>query len=126
MESKDTGHRTTGNGDPAWKADGEAGTGRRAVLDAGGASGSRGEGGSVTMKRSEYLQRAFDAYNEGRISEEVYDSMVMNADVFCDEDEREYGLPSTYAEVEYDDFDNPEAIAGARFDDMNYLRYTER
>lgn len=33
------------------------------------------------MKRSEYLQRAFDAYNEGRISEEVYDSMVMNADV---------------------------------------------
>ena len=78
------------------------------------------------MKRSEYLQRAFDAYNEGRVSEEVYDSMVMNADVFCHEDEREYGLPSTYAEVEYDDFDNPEAIAGARFDDMNYLRYTER
>ena len=78
------------------------------------------------MKRSEYLQRAFDAYNEGRISEEVYDSMVMNADVFSDEVERAYGLPSTYAEVEYDDFDNPEAIAGARFDDMNYLRYTER
>lgn len=78
------------------------------------------------MKRSEYLQRAFEAYNEGRISAEVYDSMVMNADVFCDEDEREYGLPSTYAEVEYDDFDNPEAVAGARFDDMNYLRYTER
>ncbi len=78
------------------------------------------------MKRSEYLQRAFDAYNEGRISEEVYDSMVMNADVFCDEDEDEGGLPSTYAEVEYDDFDNPEAIAGAKFDDMNYLRYTER
>ena len=35
-------------------------------------------------------------------------------------------LPSTYAEVEYDDFDNPEAVDGARFDDMNYLRYTER
>jgi methionine synthase II (cobalamin-independent) len=78
------------------------------------------------MKRSEYLQRAFEAYNEGRISGEVYDSMIENADVFCDEDEREYGLPSTYAEVEYDDFDNPEAIDGARFDDMNYLRYTER
>ena len=78
------------------------------------------------MKRSEYLQRAFEAYNEGRIDGEVYDSMVMNADVFCDEDEDEGGLPSTYAEIEYDDFDNPEAIAGARFDDMNYLRYTER
>ena len=74
------------------------------------------------MQRSEYLQRAFEAYNEGKISREVYDSMVMNADVFCDED----GLPSTYAEVEYDDFDNLEAIAGARFDDMNYLHYMER
>ncbi len=78
------------------------------------------------MKRSEYLQRAFEAYNDGRISREVYDGMVESADVFCDEEEREYGIPSTYAEVEYDDFDNPEAIAGARFDDMNYLRYTER
>ena len=47
------------------------------------------------MKRSEYLWRAAEAYNEGRISEEVYDSMVMNADVFCDEGEGEYGLPST-------------------------------
>lgn len=35
-------------------------------------------------------------------------------------------IPSTYAEVEYDDFDDPEAIAGARFDDMNFLRYFER
>lgn len=79
------------------------------------------------MKRSEYLRRAFEAYNEGRISDEAYDSMVENADVFCDEDEDDgYGLPSTYAEIEYSDFDNPEAIAGARFDDMNYLRYTER
>lgn len=78
------------------------------------------------MKKSEYLKRAFDAYSEGRISEEVYDSMVINADVFCDEDEDEGGLPSVYAEVEYDDFDNPEAIIGARFDDMNYLRYMER
>lgn len=77
------------------------------------------------MKRSEYLQKAFEAYNEGRISNETYDSMVMNADVFCD-DEEEWGLPSTYAEVEYLDFDNAEAIDGARFDDMNYLRYMER
>lgn len=35
-------------------------------------------------------------------------------------------IPRTYAEVEYDDFDDPEAIMGARFDDMNFLRYFER
>lgn len=78
------------------------------------------------MKRSEYLQRALEAINEGRISREVYDSMVDNADIFCEEDGKEYGLPSTYAEVGYTDFDSPEAIEGSRFDDENYLRYTER
>lgn len=78
------------------------------------------------MKRNEYLSRAFEAYNQGRISSEAYDSMVMNADVFCDEDDYEDGLPSTYAEIKYSDFDNAEAIEGAKFDDMNYLRYTER
>ena len=35
-------------------------------------------------------------------------------------------IPRTYAEIEYNDFDDPEAIMGARFDDMNYLRYRER
>ena len=35
-------------------------------------------------------------------------------------------IPRTYAEIEYDDFDSPEAIMGARFDDMNFLRYFER
>ena len=35
-------------------------------------------------------------------------------------------IPSTYAEIEYDDFDDSEAIMGARFDDMNYMRYFER
>ena len=35
-------------------------------------------------------------------------------------------IPSTYAEIEYEDFDDPEAMAGARFDDMNFLRYFER
>lgn len=39
---------------------------------------------------------------------------------------KEEQIPSTYAEIEYDDFDDPEAIAGARFDDMNFLRYFER
>lgn len=79
------------------------------------------------MTRNEYLRRALDALNEGRISEEAYDSACMNADVFCDDDEDdETGLPRTYAEIEYDDFDNPEALAGARFDDMNFRHYMER
>lgn len=41
------------------------------------------------MKRSEYLERAFEAYNSGRVSEEAYDAMIMNADAFCDEDEED-------------------------------------
>lgn len=78
------------------------------------------------MDRKEYLKRAFEALNEGRIDEDTYDAMVMNADIFCDDEDDRYGLPRTYAEIEYDDFDDPEAIEGARWDDMNYLRYTER
>lgn len=84
------------------------------------------------MTKGEYLKRAKSLYNSGEISGEVYDSMIMNADYFCDEDENLYqglyqgGLPATYAELEYSDFDNPEAILGARFDDVNYLRYRER
>ncbi len=82
------------------------------------------------MKRSEYFKRALELYDSGQVSGEVYDAMIMNADEFCDDEEDEDGyhggLPDTYAEIEYDDFDNPEAIAGARFDDMNYLRYMER
>ena len=35
-------------------------------------------------------------------------------------------IPRTYAEIEYDDFDDPEAIMGVRFDDMNSLKYRER
>lgn len=35
-------------------------------------------------------------------------------------------IPRTYAEVEYEDFDSEEAVMGARFDDMNFLRYFER
>ena len=80
------------------------------------------------MKRQEYLRRAFKAFNEGTVSEEAYDAMLENADVFCDDDDddAEYGLPDTYAEVEYDDFDSYEAVYGARWDDMNYLHYLER
>lgn len=35
-------------------------------------------------------------------------------------------FPAGYAEIDYDNFDNAEAIDGARFDDMNYLRHFER
>lgn len=31
-----------------------------------------------------------------------------------------------YCEIEYSDFDNAEAIDGARFDDANFLRHFER
>ena len=80
------------------------------------------------MTKKEYLKRAFKAFNEGRIDEETYDAMIQNADIFCEDDEEEnyYGLPRTYAEVEYDDPDSLEAYEGMKFDDMNYRRYTER
>lgn len=39
---------------------------------------------------------------------------------------RDERFPVGYAEVEYDDFDNAEAIIGARFDDMNFRHYFER
>lgn len=42
------------------------------------------------------------------------------------EPERDERFPEGYAEVEYSDFDNAEAIEGAKFDDMNFLRYFER
>ncbi len=75
------------------------------------------------------MKRLEEAYAEGRISEEAYDAGIMNADIFCDDDDDDdyyCNLPDTYAEIEYDDMDAPEAILGARFDDMNYLRYMER
>ena len=81
------------------------------------------------MTRNEYLKKAFEAYNVGRINEDTYDAMVMNANIFCDEDENDYEddrLPPWYAEIEYKDMDSPEAISGARFDDLNYIRYMER
>ena len=39
------------------------------------------------MKRSEYLEKAFEAYSSGKVSEEAYDAMIMNADVFCEDEE---------------------------------------
>ena len=84
------------------------------------------KGMDKTMKRAEYFDNAQKLLSEGKINEEVFWAMLDNADAFVDEEEYEYGIPSTYAEIEYEDFDDPEAIMGARFDDMNYLRYRER
>ena len=77
------------------------------------------------MNKNEYLKRVRKLYDKNKISTEAYDTMIENADVFCDDD-NEYGLPSTYAEIEYDDMDSPEAILGSRWDDMNYRYYMER
>ena len=54
------------------------------------------------MKKSEYLQRATKAYDTGRIDAETYDSMLMNADIFCEEDDEDY--PSSY--YDKDEYDN--------------------
>ena len=81
------------------------------------------------MTRHEYMKRLEEALAAGRISEEAYDAAAMNADIFCDDDDDDdmyTQIPDTYAEIEYEDMDSPEAILGARFDDMNYTRYFER
>lgn len=39
------------------------------------------------MKRNKYLEEAFKKYNENKISEEAYDAIIENIDVFCKEDE---------------------------------------
>lgn len=80
------------------------------------------------MKRTEYMKRLEEAWATGRITAEAYDAGIMNADIFCDDDEEweDPRFPEGYAEIEYDDLDSPEAIAGMRFDDMNFARYFER
>lgn len=41
------------------------------------------------MKRNKYLEDAFKKYNEGKISEEAYDAILENINVFCDKDEED-------------------------------------
>ena len=41
------------------------------------------------MKRGEYLSDAFNKYNEGKISAEVYDAIIMNINEFCEDEENE-------------------------------------
>lgn len=41
------------------------------------------------MCRQDYLKSIFEAYCEGRISEEAYDAALQNIDIFCEEKEEE-------------------------------------
>ena len=80
------------------------------------------------MTRTEYFETAQRLYDKGKISAEAYDALWLNAEEFIDEDDDDR-LPKTYAEIEYTSEQlesDPIAIEGARFDDMNYLRYMER
>ena len=45
--------------------------------------------GEFNMKRKEYLQNLFQAYNEGKISIDAYDAGLMNIDDFCEPEEDE-------------------------------------
>ena len=77
------------------------------------------------MTREKYLKRIETAYETGEISKNVYETMIRFINELFDEEE-DVELPEEYAEVEYDDFEDPEAILGARFDDANFTRYLER
>ena len=77
------------------------------------------------MTREKYLKRIETAYETGEISRNVYETMIRFINELFD-DEEDVELPEEYAEVEYDDFEDPEAILGARFDDANFTRYLER
>lgn len=41
----------------------------------------------IKMVKSEYLKQLFKLYNSGEISEEAYDAGVINADIFCEEED---------------------------------------
>lgn len=41
------------------------------------------------MNRNDYLQEAFRLFNKGKISDSAYDAILMNADVFTEDDENE-------------------------------------
>ena len=40
------------------------------------------------MTRSEYLERIFNMFNEGKIDEETYDHMLMMADEYSEEEQK--------------------------------------
>lgn len=71
------------------------------------------------------LLAAYIKAEKGCSDEDAWDSAYALCDTI-DTMIHEYQLPSTYAEIEYEDFDNPEAVDGARWDDKNYTHYMER
>ena len=44
------------------------------------------------MSRNDYLNEAFKLFNEGKISDDAYDAIVINVDVFTEDDENEEEL----------------------------------
>lgn len=80
------------------------------------------------MTFTEYRNKLIEALDAGRIDEDAFNAAMDNADIFCDDDEDddEYGLPDTYAEIDYGDREDAEAYEGSRWDDMNYNFYMER
>lgn len=41
------------------------------------------------MTRHEYWKHASDAFRDGRVDEYTYDAMIMNMDIFCDDEDDE-------------------------------------
>ena len=76
----------------------------------------KGKGCAMTKKQLIEVLDEFDMDEE----------LDMNEVEFVSHFRRQEQIPRTYAEIEYDDFDSEEAAMGARFDNMNFLRYFER
>lgn len=56
------------------------------------------------MTRNEYVERASDLYDSGKISEEAYDAMMLNIDCFVDDDEEIWEAIDVYGN--HYEFDN--------------------
>ena len=79
------------------------------------------------MTPNEYFRKLGELCDSGKISEDTFNEMVNMSEDFCDEyDEWDSRFPKGYCEVEYDDMESEEAVAGCAFDDMNFLRHFER
>ena len=50
------------------------------------------------MTRQEYLKRAFNLLNSGKISEEAYDCMICNIDEFTEDDEMLENMSEDYSD----------------------------
>ena len=58
------------------------------------------------MTRAQYSKSAFNLFNEGKISEDAYDAMMLNIDCFVDDDEEIWEAVDAY--VNHYEFDNQE------------------